>query len=189
MRCRRDVMRDSFAKWNVLRVATQWCRTGVLRVQMEAELQIAVGPNASDRVTETPAQRVSPGAAMPNPGLCRIDNVAATPVRIGHCAMRHSFFTMPDLRVGTDARSEEFAVPSTIEQVSRNRGRSPYIRVGRTAHIQIESEKVCASAFCRILQPSDYAASFSTPTSIGGPFHRAPGRAVAFGFGIIRHSA
>ena len=45
------------------------------------------------------------GGAMPNPGLCRIDNVAAPPVRVGHCAMRHSLdLARPAIReVGPDA--------------------------------------------------------------------------------------
>ena len=42
MRCRRDVIRDSFAKWDVLQAATQYFRkNGVLKVQLKNRAQIA----------------------------------------------------------------------------------------------------------------------------------------------------
>src|ERR1035437_7856894 len=86
---------------------------------------------------------------------------------------------MPVLRVGRDDPTRlNCVVPRTIEHVWRNPGRQPALtRVGRTVQAAADSEKVRSSAFGRILRPADYAASFSMPTSISGPFHSPPDQA------------
>jgi hypothetical protein len=49
--------------------------------------------------------------------------------------------------------------------------------VCRTVQTSADSEKVGPSAFGRILGPADYAALFSRPTSIRGPFQSPPNEA------------
>jgi hypothetical protein len=39
MRCRRDVMESSFAKWNVLRAATPWFRKGTAEEAKREQLK------------------------------------------------------------------------------------------------------------------------------------------------------
>jgi hypothetical protein len=110
---------------------------------------------------------------MPNRQRCDHARKALDTVRCGIA------LAMPVLRVGRDDPIRlNCAVPRTIEHVWRNPGRQPsWTRVGRTVQTAAASEKVRSSAFGRILRPADYAASFSMPTSISGPFHSPPDQA------------
>src|ERR1035437_1677564 len=110
---------------------------------------------------------------MPNRQRCDHARKALDTARCG------IVLAMPVLRVGRDDPTRlNCVVPRTIEHVWRNPGRQPSLtRVGRTVQAAADSEKVRSSAFGRILRPADYAASFSMPTSISGPFHSPPDQA------------
>ena len=91
---------------------------------------------------------------MPNRQRCDHARKALDTARCG------IVLAMPVLRVGRDDPI-----------------RPSLTRVGRTVQTAADSEKVRSSAFGRILRPADYAASFSMPTSISGPFHSPPDQA------------
>ena len=118
-------------------------------------------------------RRYAESPIMPNRQRCDHARKALDTARYG------IVLAMPVLRVGRDNPIRlNCAVPRTIEHVWRNPGRQPSLtRVGRTVQTAAYSEKVRSSAFGRILRPADYAASFSMPTSISGPFHSPPDQA------------